>query len=119
MFLNNLQIIGRLCNEPEKKFTTTGKEYASIAVAVHSYHQDKAGKVVEETDFFHVQAYGFNGQKALKLNQGSLVYVDGPFRSHKSEDGRFFWNLKAKNLRRLEKLEKTEALDVDSDEIED
>lgn len=108
MFLNKLQIIGRLTSDPEKKFTPNGKEYASFAMAVNHYHADKEGKVIEEVDYFHVHAYGHQGAKALKLGQGSLAYVEGQFRSHKSEDGRYFWTLKAEAVRRLEKLDKPE-----------
>jgi len=109
MFLNKLAIIGRLTSKPEEKTTGNGKVYASLGVAVNDYHKNAKGDLVQEVDFFNVHAYGFNASKAFKLDTGSLVYVEGKFRSHKSAtDGRLFWNLKAETLRRLEKNEAPE-----------
>lgn len=116
MFLNQLSIIGRLTAKPDEKFTPNGKRYASLSVAVADYHQDAKGQLVEETDFFHVHAYGTNADKAFKLDKGALVYVDGKFRSHKSQDGTRYWNLKADTFRRLEKLEKPEAAELEGED---
>jgi single-strand DNA-binding protein len=74
--MNQLNIIGNVCKDPELRATQTGKEVCSFTVAVNRRKSAKAG--VEETDFFKVTAWEKLAAICKQyLFKGSKVAVTG------------------------------------------
>ena len=81
--MNRAFIIGNLCNEPELRTTTSGKNVCSFTVAVNRRNR-------EETDFFRVSAWDALGENCKKfLTKGRKVAVMGSVsvRAYKSKNG--------------------------------
>ena len=60
--LNRVQLIGYLGNDPESRFTPTGKKVASFSVAVTRRWRSSEGESKEATDWFNVEAWGRLGE---------------------------------------------------------
>lgn len=75
--MNKLTIIGRLCNDPELRATSTGLNVCNFTVAVN---RRKSGNNQQpETDFFRVSAWRQLGENCAKfLHKGSKVCAVGP-----------------------------------------
>lgn len=74
--MNRVFIIGNLCNEPELRTTTSGKNVCSFTVAVNRRNR-------EETDFFRVSAWDALGENCKKfLTKGRKVAVVGSVSVH-------------------------------------
>lgn len=81
--MNRVFIIGNLCNEPELRTTTSGKNVCSFTVAVNRRNR-------EETDFFRVSAWDALGENCKKfLTKGRKVAVIGSVsvRAYQSKNG--------------------------------
>ena len=81
--MNRVFIIGNLCNEPELRTTTSGKNVCSFTVAVNRRNR-------EETDFFRVSAWDALGENCKKfLTKGRKVAVMGSVsvRAYQSKNG--------------------------------
>ena len=81
--MNRAFIIGNLCNEPELRTTTSGKNVCSFTVAVNRRNR-------EETDFFRVSAWDALGENCKKfLTKGRKVAVMGSVsvRAYQSKNG--------------------------------
>jgi single-strand DNA-binding protein len=85
--LNRVQLIGNLGKDPEARFTSNGKKYATFSVAVNRSWKAADGKKQEATDWFLINAWGKLGEICLSyLKKGRLVYIDGQLRSERWED---------------------------------
>ena len=74
--MNKLTIIGRLCNDPELRATSTGLNVCNFTVAVN---RRKKAEGQQEADFFRVNAWRQLGENCGKfLHKGSKVCVVGP-----------------------------------------
>ena len=76
-------LVGNLVNNPELKFTDSGKEYAVFSVAVTKGIEEKY------TSFFVCSAWGSLGKNLSGLDKGTRVLLSGVFnqRSHEDKDG--------------------------------
>jgi len=85
--LNRVQLIGHLGRDPEARFTTTGKKYATFTVAVNRAWKSAEGEKQEATDWFLINAWGKLGETCLTyLKKGRLVFIEGRLRSERWED---------------------------------
>lgn len=85
--LNKVQIIGRLGQDPEVRYTQAGKCVASMSVAVSEKWKDQQGQQQERTEWFNVSLFGRLGEIAGEyLKKGALVYIEGKQRTEKWTD---------------------------------
>ena len=71
--MNQLNVIGNLCADPETRTTSTGKNVCSFRVAVNS------GKQGQEATFFKVSAWDKLAEICQKfLTKGKKAMVSGP-----------------------------------------
>lgn len=77
MFLR-LQFIGNLGQEPEMRYTPSGKAVTNFTAAVNKRYTDSAGELHEITIWVRVSTWG-NLAEACKqyLAKGSKVYAEG------------------------------------------
>lgn len=88
--LNKVMIIGRLGREPEMRFTASGRAVVSFNVATSRGWTNGDGERQEETEWFHVVAWGGLAELCKKrLHKGDQVYVEGRLqtRSWESPEG--------------------------------
>ena len=73
-----LLIIGRLGKDPEMRFTPNGQAVTSFSVATDRQYTDQAGKLVKETVWFRVSAWGKLAETCNNyLQKGKMVMVEG------------------------------------------
>ena len=85
--LNKVMIIGRLGRDPEMRFTANGQPVASFNVATTRGWTNNEGERREETEWFHVVAWGGLAELCKKrLHKGSQVYVEGRLQTRSWED---------------------------------
>jgi single-strand DNA-binding protein len=104
--MNSINIVGRLGKDVETKFTTTGKQIATMTVAVDQVTKNEDGS--KKTDWFNVVAWGKTAEFATNyLTKGRLVSVSGRMnmRKYQAQDGtnRTVWDLTADSINGLDK----------------
>ena len=89
--MNKAYLYGRLGADPTMKQTAKGTSVAELRLATDSSYRDKAGAMIEVTDWHSVIVYGKNAEncKAV-LHKGSKVCIVGRIstRSWESKDGK-------------------------------
>ncbi len=84
--LNRVQLISRLGKDPESRFTPTGKNVTHFSLAV-SQHWKSAEGDKESTEWVNVEAWSRLGEICKEyLHKGSLIYLEGRFKTDKYED---------------------------------
>jgi single-strand DNA-binding protein len=79
--INRITIIGNLGNEPEMRFTPSGRPVTSFRVATNWRYTTPEGERKEETEWFSVVAWGRLAEQCNQfLTKGRLVYVEGRLR---------------------------------------
>ena len=83
--LNVVAIVGRLVADPQMRQTTTGKNVASLRVAVDRGRRDPNGQ--SQADFFDVVAWDRSADFVCKYFQkGSPIVVEGSIQTRMWED---------------------------------
>ena len=88
--VNRMTIIGNLGNEPEMRFTPSGRPVTSFRVATNWRYTTPDGERKEETEWFTIVAWGRLAEQCNQfLTKGRLVYVEGRLRlrSWDGQDG--------------------------------
>jgi single-strand DNA-binding protein len=76
--LNKVMLIGRLCADPETRFTTSGVQTSNFRLAVDRKFKSSTGELKQDTLFVKVVTWGKVAKKVSDyLGKGSLVYVEG------------------------------------------
>jgi single-strand DNA-binding protein len=71
-------IIGNLGNDPELRYTPSGKAVCNMSVATNRKWTDGSGEQQEETVWFRVAAWGKMGEACNSyLSKGRQVFVKG------------------------------------------
>lgn len=86
--LNNITLIGRLCTDPELKYTPSGKAVCNFRLAVDRNRKDDSGN--KETDFIDIVAWQQSAEFASNyLTKGRLAAVQGrlQIREWTAQDG--------------------------------
>lgn len=86
--LNHMIMIGRLCADPELRYTQSGTPVASFTLAVDRMHKASSGE--RETDFIPVVVWQKLAEVvAQHLRKGRLAAVVGrlQIRSYENKDG--------------------------------
>lgn len=73
-----LVIVGRLGKDPEMRYTPTGQAVTSFSVATDRQYTDQTGKMVKETVWFRVSAWGKLAETCNNyLQKGKMVLIEG------------------------------------------
>jgi single-strand DNA-binding protein len=75
---NHVQLIGRLGATPDVKILESGSKLTRFAIAVNEYYKNKQGKIVYNTQWHNIVAWGSLANVAERiLLKGSEVTIDG------------------------------------------
>ncbi len=88
--LNKVQLIGNLGNDPDCKYTQSGKCVTRIGVATTNVYKDKDGNRKEDVQWHRVVFFGKVAEIAGEyLRKGSSVYIEGSLKYDKftGQDG--------------------------------
>lgn len=88
--MNSVKLIGRLAQDPEVRYTKTGKAVASFTVAVSRNFGQPGQEQRESTDFIPIVAWGNMAEHCgNNLAKGHRVFVEGRLqvRSYETVDG--------------------------------
>jgi single-strand DNA-binding protein len=88
---NHVQLIGNLGSNPEIKSFENGKKLARINLATTERYKDENGKLISETQWHHISAWGSLATIAEKyLKKGSEVAIEGKliYRNYENKDGK-------------------------------
>lgn len=88
---NRVQLIGNLGSNPEIKKFDNGKVVARMNLATTEKYKDENGKLVSDTQWHHVVAWGgLAGTVEKYLKKGSEVVVEGKlvYRNYEGKDGK-------------------------------
>src|SRR4051794_28509896 len=76
--LNKVQLIGRLGQDPQMRYTQSGTPVTTFSLATNRQWQGKDGTMQDETDWHTVVAWDKLGQICSEhLTKGRLVYIEG------------------------------------------
>lgn len=86
--LNRVVLIGRLCNDPELKYTNSGTAVATFTLAVDRMRTSANGE--KETDFINIVVWQKQAEVASQyLTKGRMCAIDGrlQIRSYDNKEG--------------------------------
>jgi len=84
--LNKVTIIGNTGQEPEMRYTPSGKPVTSFSVATNWVYTSPEGERRQETEWFNVVAWNRLAEQCNQfLTKGKLVYVEGRLRTRNWE----------------------------------
>lgn len=86
--LNKVLLIGHLGQDPELRYTASGKAVVNVTLATHEGWKDKTtGEKQERTEWHRVAFYSPLAEIAGQyLRQGSPVYVEGRLQTRQWQD---------------------------------
>lgn len=86
--LNQVNIIGRLGQDPEVKYTSSGTAVCNLSVATSERWKDKqTGEQKEETEWHSLVVYGKLAEICGEyLRKGSLAFFTGSLKTRKWQD---------------------------------
>ncbi len=85
--LNRVQLIGRLGQDPEVRFTQGGQAVSNFSVATNENWTNKAGDRQSRTEWHRIVAWGRKAELAGEfLAKGSQVFIGGRLQTRKWED---------------------------------
>lgn len=110
--VNRVLLVGRMCNDPELKYTPSGVAVANFRVAVDRPFTNAQGE--READFIDTVAWRQNAEFAANyLSKGRLVCIDGRLqvRSWTTQEGqrRRAMEVVADNVRALDRPRERET----------
>ena len=81
--LNKVLLIGRLGQDPEKKFTPSGVSVARVSLATNEVFLDRNKERKERTEWHRVVLWGKLADLAESyLKKGSQVFIEGSLRAN-------------------------------------
>lgn len=87
--INSVVLVGRLANDPEMRYSTSGTPITNFRLAVDRGRKSEGGK--QETDWLNVVCFQKTAELASQyLDKGSLVGIEGRIqsRSWERDDGK-------------------------------
>jgi single-strand DNA-binding protein len=104
---NQVQIIGRVGQEPEVRVSPNGSHVCNISVATNENWKDKQGQKQERTEWHNVVAFAKLAEiMGNYLHKGSLVFIQGRLKTDKYEDKdgitRYKTNIVAREMKMLD-----------------
>ena len=87
MSVNKVILVGRLGQEPELRYTSTGVAVCNLSVATSEYWTDKSGQKQEKTEWHRVVVWSKQAEQCNQyLTKGRQVYVEGQLQTRSWED---------------------------------
>ncbi len=85
--LNRVMLIGRLCRDPEMKYTQQGTAICNMTIATSESWTDKStGEKQEKTEWHRCVSFGKQAEVLGKyLVKGSQVYIEGKLQTRQYE----------------------------------
>ncbi len=85
--VNKVILVGNLGRDPEVRYMPSGDAVANIALATSSKYKNKAGEMVEETEWHRVSFFGRQAEIVGEyLKKGRSVYIEGRLKTRKYTD---------------------------------
>ncbi|MEM9325363.1 MAG: single-stranded DNA-binding protein [Bacteroidota bacterium] len=87
---NNVQLIGRLGNDPEIKTFDSGKRVATFSLATNDVYYNNKGEKIEDTQWHNIVVWGKKSEVVENyLHRGSEVALQGKLinRSYENKEG--------------------------------
>jgi single-strand DNA-binding protein len=85
--VNKVILVGNLGRDPEVRYLPSGDAVANIALATSSKYKNKAGEMVEETEWHRVSFFGRQAEIVGEyLKKGRSVYIEGRLKTRKYTD---------------------------------
>lgn len=85
--VNKAILVGNICKDPEVRYLPSGDAVANVTLATNSKYKNKAGEMVEETEFHRISFFGKLAEIVGQyLKKGSPVYVEGKIKTRKYTD---------------------------------
>ena len=85
--LNKVMLIGRLGQDPELKYTTSGTALVTLSVATNTAYKGQDGNLVENTEWNRVVAWRKTAEVISNYaKKGTRVYVEGRLQTRSWED---------------------------------
>ncbi len=79
---NRVILLGRLGNDPELRYTTSGQPVANLNLATREYRQRE-----EHTEWHRIVVFGQTAENCAKyLTKGRQIYVEGRLQTRSWED---------------------------------
>lgn len=83
---NNVQLIGRLGNDPEMRTFDSGKKMTSFSMATNETYFNNKGEKVEDTQWHNIVAWGKKAETIESfLKKGSEIAIQGKLVNRKYE----------------------------------
>ena len=113
--LNKVQLIGRLGQDPQLKYTQTGSPIANFTIATDESFTDREGNRQERTEWHRIVVFQKTAENCGRyLHKGSLVYVEGGLQTRKWQDQQgmdhFMTEVKAQRVVFLDKRQTPEEM---------
>lgn len=87
--LNRVELIGRLCGDPELRYTQGGKPVGNFSLATNESWKDKDGERQEKTEFHRCVLWNKTAEFAAQyLAKGREVFVEGKLQTRQWEDAK-------------------------------
>ena len=85
--MNKTMLIGRLGQDPEVRYTQSGKAVATLSIATNETWKGQDGQKQERTDWHRCVAWGKLAEiMGEYLQKGSLIFVEGRLQTRSYED---------------------------------
>ena len=85
--VNKVILVGNCGRDPEMRYLPSGEAVANLAIATADKFKNKAGEMVEQTEWHRVSFFGRTAEVCGEyLKKGSQVYVEGSIRTRKYTD---------------------------------
>ena len=85
--LNKVMLIGRLGQEPEMRYTPSGRPLTKLQVAVNRSWKSSDGEKKTETEWFNIVAWGKLAEICNQyLSKGKQVYIEGRLHTRQWQD---------------------------------
>lgn len=85
--VNKVILVGNLGRDPEVRFLPSGEAVANVALATSSKYKNKAGELVEETEWHRVTFFGKLAEIVGEyLKKGRSIYIEGRLKTRKYTD---------------------------------
>jgi single-strand DNA-binding protein len=93
-------IVGNLGRDPELRYTPTGKEVATISVAVNHQYNDASGQKIKETAWWRVTVWGSQAVNIQKYaHKGSRILFEGYLTTDPETNGPRMWESRDGDIR--------------------
>lgn len=85
--VNKVILVGVLGRDPEIRHTPSGEAVANISLATNNKYKNRAGEMVDETEWHRVTFFGRLAEIVGQyLKKGSSLYVEGRLKTRKYTD---------------------------------